>query len=87
MDCGEVGFGASPTNTSSNQTIDLSEDQKPPNAQGSKHSNLGRAIAYRALFGSCHRRGSVGHRKTANNDARLLPSRLSKISLSENSEN
>ncbi|TXG71638.1 hypothetical protein EZV62_000217 [Acer yangbiense] len=61
--------------TSSNQVIQ-------PNTKGAaSNSNVGKALARRALSGSQNRR-SHG-RKVANSGARMLPSRLSKVSLAE----
>ncbi|KAG2726969.1 hypothetical protein I3760_01G138000 [Carya illinoinensis] len=66
--------------TSSNQATTI---DKKPDTKGAANSNLGKALAQRALYGSHNRR--VGGRKITNSGARLLPSRLSKVSLGEDS--
>uniref|UniRef100_A0A2N9EMT5 Uncharacterized protein n=1 Tax=Fagus sylvatica TaxID=28930 RepID=A0A2N9EMT5_FAGSY len=66
--------------TSSNQT--KSSDEKP-NTKATTCSNLEKALAQRALSGSHNHR--VGRRKFANSGAKLQPSRLSKVSLAEDS--
>ncbi|KAJ4722070.1 hypothetical protein OWV82_005633 [Melia azedarach] len=65
------------TSTKDNQAIQ-------PNTNGTSNSSFGKALARRALSGSHHRRGHG--RKVANTGARLLPSRLSKVSLAEETE-
>ncbi|KAH7573502.1 hypothetical protein JRO89_XS03G0160800 [Xanthoceras sorbifolium] len=62
--------------TSSNQAIQ-------PNTKGASNSNVGKALARRVISGS-HNRRSHG-RKVAYIGARMLPSRLSKVSLAEDS--
>uniref|UniRef100_F6H747 Uncharacterized protein n=1 Tax=Vitis vinifera TaxID=29760 RepID=F6H747_VITVI len=69
--------------TSSNQAA-LAE--RTTNTNSTTNSNFGKALAQRALFRS-RRRLWVGGRKTTNNEAKSLPSRLSKVSLAEDSEN
>ncbi|XVF22130.1 hypothetical protein REPUB_Repub12eG0147400 [Reevesia pubescens] len=44
--------------------------------------HFSKALAHRAVYGSSSRRGT-GSRKVRNNDARILPSRLSKVSLAD----
>lgn len=62
--------------TSNNQAVQ-------PNTKSASNSNVGKAVARRAVSGSQHRK-SKG-RKVANSSARMLPSRLSKVSLAEDS--
>lgn len=66
--------------TSSNQ---LNLQGKKPNTEGTTSSNLEKALPKRACFGSQHRR--VGGRRSVNYSIRPLPSRLSKVSLAEDS--
>lgn len=66
--------------TSSNQA--KSSDKKP-NTKGTTNTNLGKALAQIALSGSQNHR--VGRKKFANSSAKSLPSRLSKVSLAEDS--
>lgn len=66
--------------TSSNQ---LNLKERKPNTEGAASTNMEKALAKRALFGSQHRR--VGGRRSANCIIRQLPSRLSKVSLAEDS--
>lgn len=47
--------------------------------------HLGKMLAQRAVFGSSHRR--AGGRKVGTNDARMSPSRLSRVSLPDESQN
>ncbi|KAJ0034411.1 hypothetical protein Pint_24404 [Pistacia integerrima] len=54
-----------------------------PDTTGASNSNFGKAVARRAVSGSRKRR--VHGRKVATGDARSLPSRLSKVSLAEDS--
>lgn len=49
--------------------------------KGKSASHLGKAVAHRAVFKSNRHR--IEGRKPANNDAKSLPSRLSKVSLAE----
>jgi len=49
----------------------------------STKSNMGRELAWRALLRSHQRKN--GRRKVASNSAKSLPSRLSKVSLGEDS--
>ncbi|CAN0855570.1 hypothetical protein LINGRAHAP2_LOCUS6258 [Linum grandiflorum] len=58
-----------------------SHSGRKPNAQGTGNSGLERALAHRALFRSHN--SKVKGRKSANNIARMLPSRLSKVSLAD----
>lgn len=51
----------------------------------SRKSNFGRMLAHRALFGSSSRR--EGSRNGRTSDVRMLPSRLSKVSLADDAEN
>lgn len=66
--------------TNSNQSTSL---DKKPNTKGTTNNNLGKTLAKRALYGSHNHR--VGGRKITNRSARSLPSRLSKVSLGEDS--
>ncbi|XP_027339509.1 uncharacterized protein LOC113853210 [Abrus precatorius] len=66
--------------TNSNQGI-ISEEI--PTTNGTTKSNMGKELARRALLRSHLRKN--GRRKTANNSAKSLPSRLSKVSLGEDS--
>lgn len=47
-----------------------------------RKSNFGKALAHRALYGSSSRRA----RKDTTSNARTLPSRLSKVSLADDTE-
>jgi hypothetical protein len=67
--------------TNSNQSTSL--DKKPNNTKGGTNDNLGKTLAQRALYGSHNHR--VGGRKITNSSARSQPSRLSKVSLGEDS--
>lgn len=62
----------------------LLQDKKP-NTKGASNSNFEKALAQRALFGSQNHR--IKGRKGVNNCAIKLPSRLSKVSLAEDSAN
>lgn len=64
---------------------DSSEQQTPQHRNESKKSNLGKAVARRAVYGTSGRRG--GSRKERTNDVKTLPSRLSKVSLADDTEN
>lgn len=66
--------------TSSNQAVSL---DKKHGTKETTNSNYGKALVQRALYGSHNRR--VGGRKMTNGSARLLPSRLSKVSMGEDS--
>lgn len=66
--------------TNSNQSTSL---DKKPNTKGTTNDNLVKTLAQRALYGSHNHR--VGGRKITNSSARSLPSRLSKVSLGEDS--
>ena len=46
---------------------------------------FGKALAHRALYGSSSRHG--GSRKARSSDVKTLPSRLSKVSLADDTEN
>ncbi|KAI4301468.1 hypothetical protein L6164_034746 [Bauhinia variegata] len=53
------------------------------NNKESSNCDFGKALAYRALYGSSgHRNGSRSKPKS-NDDARMLPSRLSKVSMAD----
>ncbi|KAJ4968867.1 hypothetical protein NE237_015568 [Protea cynaroides] len=58
--------------------------ENPSNTQPTAHCHLGRTVAQRAILGRNRRR--IGSR-TWNNEAKSLPSRLSKVSLSDDSAN
>ncbi|KAF8401385.1 hypothetical protein HHK36_012323 [Tetracentron sinense] len=80
----EANTEVSDAHTSNNQAIAAG---RPPNTQGTSHTGLGRALAQRALTRSNRRRG--GDRKAGNNDSQSLqslPSRLSKVSLADDTE-
>ncbi|KAJ0112085.1 hypothetical protein Patl1_00921 [Pistacia atlantica] len=64
---------------------DASEQQTPPHRNASEKSDLGKTLAHRAVYGTSSRRG--GSRKERTNDVRTLPSRLSKVSLADDTEN
>ncbi|CAI0626682.1 unnamed protein product [Linum tenue] len=66
----------------SNKEASLATDKKP-NTKGTGNSGFERALAQRALFRSHNHR--VKGRKFANNIARTLPGRLSKVSLADDS--
>lgn len=55
---------------------------QPADSKEQRKSNFGKALAHRALYGSSSRRG----RKDTTNNARTLPSRLSKVSLADDTE-
>ncbi|KAJ4727762.1 hypothetical protein OWV82_000807 [Melia azedarach] len=60
--------------------------QQAPDGKEPRKSNFGKALAHRALYGSGSRH--AGSRKERTNDAsRTLPSRLSKVSLADDTEN
>ena len=69
--------------TSSNQATVA---ERTTNANSKSSSSFGKALAQRAVFRS-HRRQMVGGKKSTSNEAKSLPSRLSKVSLAEDSEN
>lgn len=60
-----------------------SDPANQPNTKGASKTNFGKAVARRAVSGSHRRR--VHGKKVASGDARLLPSRLSKVSMAEDS--
>ncbi|XVF72701.1 hypothetical protein PTKIN_Ptkin12aG0141400 [Pterospermum kingtungense] len=66
------------------------EENSTERSASSKESDkfhFSKALAHRAVYGSSSRRG-IGGRKVRINDARTLPSRLSKVSLADDdSEN
>ncbi|CAL1397347.1 unnamed protein product [Linum trigynum] len=66
----------------SNKQASLPTDKKP-NTKATGNSGFERALAQRALFRSHTHK--VKGRKVANNIARTLPSRLSKVSLADDS--
>lgn len=55
---------------------------QPADSKEQRKSSFGKALAHRALYGSSSRRG----RKDTTNNARTLPSRLSKVSLADDTE-
>lgn len=65
-----------------------STERSVSTTQDSTKFHLSKALARRAVYGSSGRRGN-GNRKARGNDARALPSRLSKVFLAddEDSEN
>lgn len=81
MASGKANVGDIEACSSSNQ-VNLQE--KKPNTKGTTSSDLEKALAKRALFGSRHRQ--TGGRRISSNAARSLPSRLSKVSLAEDAE-
>ncbi|TXG63338.1 hypothetical protein EZV62_010332 [Acer yangbiense] len=62
-------------------SIQSNSSEQPPNRKESRKPNFGKALAHRAVYGSGTRR--AGSRKDRTNDARTLPSRLSKVSLAD----
>ncbi|KAK7329514.1 hypothetical protein VNO77_23684 [Canavalia gladiata] len=66
--------------TSNNQGI---SSEQGPTTNGTTKSNMGKELARRALLRSHLRKN--GRRKVANYSAKSLPSRLSKVSLEEDS--
>ncbi len=70
------------SHTQSSSTKDNSTEQSP-NSKQSTTTHFGKALAYRAVYGSSSRR--TGSRKVTTNDLKSLPSRLSKVSLAEGS--
>ncbi|KAK7246331.1 hypothetical protein RIF29_41196 [Crotalaria pallida] len=71
-----------PTSSSNNQGIP-SEENSTSSGTTNK-SNLAKELARRALLRS-HLRRNNGRRKNVSNNAKSLPSRLSKVSLGEDS--
>ncbi|KAJ4838638.1 hypothetical protein Tsubulata_004231 [Turnera subulata] len=67
-----------------NDSIKGSSIPASPNSEGFPTPRFGKALAHRALYGSGSRQG--GGRKARANDARALPSRLSKVSLADDTE-
>ncbi|TYH10060.1 hypothetical protein ES288_A07G147900v1 [Gossypium darwinii] len=67
-------------NTEQNST-----ERSISSTQDSTKFHLSKALARRAVYGSSSRRGT-GNRKVRGNDARALPSRLSKDSLAEDED-
>ncbi|XVF80641.1 hypothetical protein PTKIN_Ptkin15bG0090400 [Pterospermum kingtungense] len=64
-----------------------SSEQSVCSHESAYNFHFSKALAHRAVYGSSSRRGS-GSRKVRSNDARSLPSRLSKVSLADDdSEN
>ncbi|KAK9282245.1 hypothetical protein L1049_005159 [Liquidambar formosana] len=70
------------SNTYSGSSQDISVERSPGNKESAYH-HLGKALAHRALHGSSSRH--TGSRKVRTNDVRMLPSRLSKVSLADES--
>ncbi|XP_048129320.1 uncharacterized protein LOC125313617 [Rhodamnia argentea] len=70
---------AEDTGMSRNQAICTAREHK--SEEGASSSNLGKVLVKRALFGS--RRRPVWRQKSSNEAVKLLPSRLSKVSLAE----
>ncbi|KAK9018405.1 hypothetical protein V6N11_001381 [Hibiscus sabdariffa] len=66
------------------QTYNTQENptERSASSQDSDKFHFSKALAYRAVYGSIGR-GSAGNRKARGNDARALPSRLSKDSLAD----
>ncbi|KAH0634051.1 hypothetical protein KY284_036837 [Solanum tuberosum] len=83
-------YGASETyNTSGcHEECDDGETRQQDHSKDSRaeYRLLGKALAHRAVFGSGSRRGRA--RKVRNmNDLKILPSRLSKVSLADEDQN
>ncbi|KAF8015576.1 hypothetical protein BT93_H1176 [Corymbia citriodora subsp. variegata] len=74
----KAAFGKE-TGTSSNQANCVAREHKSEGGMSS--SNLGKVLVQRALFGSRRRR--FGGKKSSSEAAKMLPSRLSKVSLAE----
>ncbi|KAG6597562.1 hypothetical protein SDJN03_10742, partial [Cucurbita argyrosperma subsp. sororia] len=57
--------------------------EKNPSSKAAASSNVGKALAHRAVYGAQKR--WTGRRRNPVHGVRLLPSRLSKVSLADNS--
>ncbi|KAB2021467.1 hypothetical protein ERO13_D07G131300v2 [Gossypium hirsutum] len=80
----ETGKAFADHNQSYN-TEQNSTERSISSTQDSTKFHLSKALARRAVYGSSSRRGT-GNRKVRGNDARALPSRLSKVSLAEDED-
>ncbi|KAI9122749.1 hypothetical protein K1719_005638 [Acacia pycnantha] len=74
------GFDSSSGNSNMKQGISMEEAS---HTNCTNKSNMGKELARRALLRSHQRRN--GRRKVANNSVKSLPSRLSKVSLADDS--
>ncbi|KAL0418875.1 UNVERIFIED_CONTAM: hypothetical protein Sradi_1301000 [Sesamum radiatum] len=77
------------TETASHEvSLNCHQNEAPESSQNSGErtdSCLGKALALRAVYGPSHRRRRG--RWVRNNDAKKLPSRLSKVSIADEPEN
>ncbi|KAE8009409.1 hypothetical protein FH972_005846 [Carpinus fangiana] len=64
---------------SKSSSIQDNSSEQSPSSKRSSTPHFGKALAFRALFGSRSRR--TGSRKDRANDVKASPSRLSKVSL------
>ena len=82
----EKGNGELISDGSFNMQDDSIAQQYSSNSKQSENGHLGKAVAYRAVYGS-YSSSRSGTRNARNSDARMLPSRLSKVSVADNNIN
>ncbi|OMO82043.1 hypothetical protein COLO4_23271 [Corchorus olitorius] len=68
-------------NTEENRT-----ERSASSHESTKFVHFSKALAHRAVYGGSSSRRSSGTRKIRSNDARTLPSRLSKVSLADDDD-
>lgn len=74
----EVSLSHTKSSSSSSIIQDNSTEQSPISKRSATSSHFGKALAFRAVYGSSS--NHTGSRKVRANDVKALPSRLSKVS-------